>query len=82
MKYNLFKFVKSLIKISKGKPNIPEELKNNEMLKIIYRRRSVRKFEDIEIPEYILSAILEAGRLAPSTVNLQPWTFAVMNKNE
>jgi len=79
---NPISFVKSLIKISKGKPQIPKSLENNELLKIIYKRRSVRKFEDIEIPKDVLDAIIEAGRLAPSTVNLQPWSFAVLDKKE
>jgi nitroreductase len=82
MKFNPIKFVKSLIKISKGKPNVPSSLENNELLKIIFKRRSVRKFEETEIPADILAAILEAGRLAPSTVNLQPWSFSVLSNQE
>lgn len=82
MAMNLIKFLKSLVKISKGKPNIPSGLENNELLKIIYRRRSVRKFEETDIPGEIFDAILEAGRLAPSTINLQPWSFAIMSNAE
>jgi len=70
-------FVKSLARILTGKPQVPPSLKDNELLKVILGRRSVRSFTDREIPDDVLAAILEAGRLAPSTVNLQTWTFAV-----
>ena len=82
MKFNPIKFIKSLIQISKGQPNTPPSLENNELLKIILKRRSVRKFLEKEIPKDNFSAILEAGRLAPSTVNLQPWTFIALNHSE
>lgn len=36
----------------------------------------MRRFRDEPIPEDVWVAILEAGRLAPSTVNLQTWSFA------
>jgi nitroreductase len=70
-------FVKSLLRILAGKPRVPPSLQNNPLLSVILKRRSVRSFADREIPEDVFSAILEAGRLAPSTVNLQTWAFAV-----
>jgi nitroreductase len=70
-------FVKSLLRILTGKPHVPPSLKGNALLNIILRRRSVRSFADREIPDDVLAAILEAGRLAPSTVNLQTWALAV-----
>lgn len=51
------------------------------MLKEIVERFSVRKFADKPIPEKVLKEILEAGRLAPSWVNTQPWHFIVV-KND
>jgi FMN reductase (NADPH) len=56
---------------------VPPSLRGNELLSVLLNRRSVRRFADREIPDDIFSAILEAGRLAPSTVNLQTWSFAV-----
>lgn len=70
-------FVRSLLRILMGRPHTPSSLADNEMLRVILHRRSVRSFADREIPDDVFSAILEAGRLAPSTVNLQPWSFAV-----
>ncbi|MEM0343849.1 MAG: nitroreductase family protein [Thermoplasmata archaeon] len=41
-------------------------------------RRSVRSYLDKPVPESALNRILEAGRLAPSANNLQPWHFVVV----
>ena len=49
-----------------------------EVLEAIETRRSVRKFKPVEIPEEDLMKILEAGRLAPSAGNRQPWRFVVV----
>jgi nitroreductase len=49
------------------------------LLETILQRRSVRRFTDQAIPDDVLAAILEAGRLAPSTVNLQTWSLAVFD---
>jgi len=69
-------FVRSLWRILRRKPQIPPSLADSELLKILLRRRSVRSFARQAIPDGIFAAILEAGRLAPSTVNLQTWSFA------
>lgn len=71
-----FQFAKSIYQILMGKPQIPPSLDDNQLLKTILNRRSVRRFSDQEIPDDKFAAILEAGRLAPSTVNLQTWAFA------
>ena len=70
-------FVRSLARILTGKPSVPPALQDNALLRVILCRRSVRSFDVRPIPEDVLSAILEAGRLAPSTVNLQTWTFGI-----
>jgi nitroreductase len=70
-------FVKSLLRILGGRPRVPPSLQDNPLLSVILKRRSVRSFADREISDDVFAAILEAGRLAPSTVNLQTWAFAV-----
>ncbi len=70
------RFISSILRILAGRPQVPPSLKDNQLLNVIMRRRSVRRFADREIPDDVFAAILEAGRLAPSTVNLQTWTFA------
>jgi len=48
------------------------------VLEPIKERQSVRSYQDKEIPEEVLQQILEAGRLAPSACNNQPWKFIVV----
>ena len=55
------------------------------MIKSISNRRSIRKFKETAIPKEMVEEILNAGRLAPSSKNRQPWKFTVVSgrsKNE
>jgi len=72
-------FVRSLARILAGRPQVPPSLQDNALLRRLLSRRSVRHYDDRPIPDDVFAAILEAGRLAPSTVNLQTWSFAVFN---
>ena len=71
------RFAQALARILRGRPNVPASLADNAALHMITQRRSVRRFMSTPIPDDVFQAILEAGRLAPSTVNLQTWSFAV-----
>ena len=44
----------------------------------ILKRRSIRRYKPDPIPEAVLNNILEAGRLAPTAGNRQPWHFVVV----
>ncbi len=68
-------FFRGLARILKARPNVPESLAENETLRVMMDRRSVRKFTSQPVPDEVVGAILEAGRMAPSGVNLQTWTF-------
>lgn len=48
----------------------------------ISERYCVRTFSDKKIPGTILKNILEAGRLAPSWLNTQPWHFIVVQDKQ
>lgn len=48
------------------------------MLKEIEQRKSVRTFSDKKINDVDLKEILNAGIIAPSWVNVQPWKFIVV----
>ncbi|PKN75035.1 MAG: nitroreductase family protein [Candidatus Cloacimonetes bacterium HGW-Cloacimonetes-2] len=48
---------------------------------IINVRKSTRNFLPDPVPQEILEEILEAGRLAPSAQNRQPWRYLVFNDN-
>lgn len=41
-------------------------------------RRSIRQFKDDPVPDGLITQLLEAARLAPSSANLQPWYFIVV----
>jgi nitroreductase len=49
---------------------------------IMKERRSVRSYEPDPIPEELLSKVLEAGRIAPSASNYQPWHFVIVKDPE
>lgn len=55
---------------------------NMEFEDIIRKRTSVRKFSDIELKQVELDKILEAGRLAPTAKNAQPFKIYVVNSKE
>ncbi|MGC8935961.1 MAG: nitroreductase family protein [Candidatus Methanomethylicaceae archaeon] len=48
----------------------------------IIRRRSVRSYLPDPIPEAVIKKILEAGRVAPSAGNVQPWHFIIVTDPE
>lgn len=52
------------------------------LLDVIFRRRSIRRYESKPVPDDVLKNILEAGRLAPSGDNAQPWHFIVVADSE
>ena len=53
-----------------------------DALEAIRKRRSVRKYTGDPIPRKDLEAIVDAGRLAASGSNQQPWEFIVVTKRE
>lgn len=54
-----------------------------EFQDLVRKRESVRNYDPAKpIPEEVLSRILEAGRLAPSAGNRQPWKFLVVRSKE
>ena len=53
-----------------------------ELMDIILKRRSVRRYADREIPEETLEKIVRAGLLAPTSRNLKPCEFYVVKDRE
>lgn len=53
-----------------------------DFLRLARERRSIRAYEPRPVEEEKLEAVLEAGRLAPSACNLQPWGFVVIRDPE
>jgi nitroreductase len=52
------------------------------LIDVILTRRSIRRYEDKEIPKDVLDQIVEAGRQSPSAVNKQPYRFVVVTRSE
>ncbi len=48
----------------------------------IAERYSCRSYKTDPVPDEIITTVLEAGRLAPSACNKQPWRFAVVTDAE
>ena len=46
-----------------------------DVFEAIQERRSIRSYQDKPVPRVLLEKILEAGRLAPSAKNFEPWHF-------
>jgi len=59
------------------------QTKTNDFQEIITGRRSIRYYDpSVKISREELSEILESASLAPSSVNLQPWRFLVIDTPE
>ena len=48
----------------------------------IKKRRTIRRYEQKEIPVGILEKLVDAARLAPSGANFQPWEFIIVNEKD
>jgi nitroreductase len=46
-----------------------------DVFEAIQERRSIRSYQDKPVPRELMEKILEAGRLAPSAKNCEPWHF-------
>ena len=57
-------------------------IEGKEMLALIARRQSDRGYIDRQVEKDKLDRILEAGRIAPSACNSQPWRFIVVSDND
>ena len=52
------------------------------LLDLIKSRKSVRKYSEKHVPDEDFRKILEAGRLAPSWMNVQSWKFILVKSQE
>ncbi|MEM3536589.1 MAG: nitroreductase family protein [Candidatus Bathyarchaeia archaeon] len=53
-----------------------------EAFEAVQKRRSIRAYQPVPVPKDKLLRVLEAGRLAPSASNIQPWHFIVVTEAE
>ena len=45
----------------------------------IFNRRSIRKYKDKPVDKQLISDMIDAGRVAPSAKNRQPWKYIVFS---
>lgn len=48
----------------------------------IFKRRSIRKFQDTKVSDEIIKELLECAMAAPSACNKRPWVFYVIQNEE
>jgi len=53
-----------------------------ETERVILERRSVRKYKQKQVPDWMVKRILECGRFAPTAGNGQPWKFVVVRDQQ
>lgn len=53
-----------------------------DILNIIKKRKSVRKYKNKKIPKKILIKILDSARFAPSAFNAQDWKFILVSNKQ
>ncbi len=51
----------------------------NSITDLIYKRRTIRRFQQKRIPFATLKSIVDSGRVAPSGANLQPLEFIIVD---
>jgi nitroreductase len=49
-----------------------------QLMEAIVTRRATRKFRDEPVPQERIECSIQAANLAPSSMNRQPWAFAVL----
>ncbi len=57
-------------------------MKNNNFEDVVFNRHSVKEFKDTKIDREEMMEILREATLAPSSVNLQPWRFVIVESDE
>jgi nitroreductase len=53
-----------------------------DVFEAVQERKSIRAYKDTPVPREKLERILEAGRLAPSARNTEPWHFIAVTNAE
>ena len=57
-------------------------MKYDDLLDLVKKRRSIRRFKPDPVPEGYIDQIIEVARWAPSSLNQQPWEFVIVKELE
>lgn len=87
LKGKVGKFKSDFILLKKGIFNLIESISTQahlscETMKVIYGRRSVRNFLNKPVTKEQIMQVIDAGRMAPSAMNKQPWKFYVLTHKD
>ncbi|WP_414839120.1 nitroreductase family protein [Carnobacterium sp. TMP28] len=59
------------------------KLKNNDFSDIVFERKSIRLYnKDVKISQEEMLEMIQEATTAPSSVNMQPWRFVVVESEE
>jgi len=53
-----------------------------DIYQLVVSRRSIRRFKDIPVPQQILEQCVNAARLTPSALNLQPLEYIIVDDEQ
>ena len=60
-----------------------KNLVNNDFSDIVFGRKSIRVYDEtVKIPHEEMLEMIQEATTAPSSVNLQPWRFVVVESEE
>lgn len=59
-----------------------EEFTKNDMLDLLMKRRSIRKFKDQAIEKEKIDALSKSALLAPSSRGIRPWEFILVENKD
>ena len=59
-----------------------DEATNNSVFSVIQKRRATRDYLSKPVPEKMIQSLIDYSILAPSAMNLQPWSFVVIQNTK
>ena len=59
--------------------NAQEKVKIDDVLTVIHRRKSVRKYLDKQVTREQLTTLMKAGMAAPTAADKRPWAFVAVS---
>src|SRR5579885_1728305 len=63
--------------VSQQEPTRPQDFAS-----VVRGRKSVRRYQEREVPRRLIEEVLEAARWAPSPHGRQPWRFVVLTRSD
>jgi len=57
-------------------------MKNDQILSVVFQRRSIRKFKSRPVPRNIIEKIVEAGQRAPTACGMQAYSFILVTDSK